>query len=34
MKYYRENNFREPEFEADPYSFKVTLFKSNPVTIE
>ncbi len=34
MKFYREHKYRQPEFEADPNFFKVTIFKTNPVTIE
>lgn len=33
MKYYSSNSLKEPEFEADPHYFKVTLFKANPLNI-
>ena len=33
MRFYKENNLKEPEFEAAPHYFIVTLFKANPINI-
>ncbi len=34
IRYYKRNNLKAPEFEATPHYFNVTLFKSNPISIE